>query len=94
MPPTYVSPDPSIPSDTNFAWLVAQFIDIISVLVAVIFATVFVVLLWKIMQGFITNGADAYNMKEVKVNILAAIIMLIVMVSVWGIVALITSSFV
>jgi hypothetical protein len=86
--------DPNVPSNLNFAWLVGETIDIIAVLVALVFATTFVVLLWKIVQGFIINGADAYEMKEVKTNILAAVIMLIVMVAVWGIVALVQSSFI
>jgi len=94
MSPTVPNVDPNVPADANFAWLVGQTIDIIAVLVALIFATAFLVLLWKIMQGFIVNGADAYAMKEVKTNILAAVIMLIVMASVWGIVALVRSSFV
>lgn len=84
--------DPSVPEQSNFAWLVGQFIDVISVLVAVVFAATFVVLLWKIIQGFIIGGGDEFKITEAKKGMLAAVIMLIIMAAIWGIVALLRSS--
>jgi hypothetical protein len=77
---------------SDFKWLVGQFIDIIDVFVLFIFAITFVVLAWKIVSTWIIGGGDATKVEEGKNVVLVGVIVLVVMASIWGIVALLKSS--
>ena len=77
---------------SNFKWLVAQFTEIIDVLVYVIFAATLAVIIWQIINAWILHGGDEMKVKEGKKTILIGFIVLVVMSSVWGIVNLLQSS--
>lgn len=79
--------------DATFETLVRHFIDIISVLVFVIFALTLVVMLWKIIDAWILRGGDPTAIEEGKKTALVGIIVLVLMVSVWGIVAFLQAIF-
>ena len=66
--------------------------DIIDILVIVVFAVTFVVFTWQIINAWIIHGGDATKVEEGKKVILIGIIVLVVMTSVWGIVALLRTS--
>lgn len=79
-------------NSSDFAWLVGQFTDIFSVLVSLIFALTFTVILWQIANGWILNGGNETKQKEARTTIVIGVVALVVMASVWGIVALLQSS--
>jgi len=61
-------------------------------LVPLIFAAAFIAFLWGVFQYFILGGANEEKRKEGRVFILYGIIGLVVMLSIWGIVNLLTNS--
>lgn len=80
-------------SDKDFAWLLAQFTEIIDVLVLVVFAVTFTIVLWQIINAWIIHGGNAMKVEEANKTIFIGVVVLVIMASVWGIVALLRSSF-
>ncbi len=76
----------------TFRDLVGLFLDLISLAVPLIFALVLLVFLWSITQAWILGGGDATSVEKGKKIALAGIIGLVVMASVWGIVAFLANS--
>ena len=79
--------------DKDFGWLVGQFLNIISLLIPLVFGISLLVFLWGIVNAWILNGGDETSIEKGKKTALAGVIGLVVMASVWGIVALLRSSF-
>ena len=76
----------------DFRGLVEQFIGIIDVLVPVIFALTLVFIIWKMVTTWIMHGGDTTKIEEGKNTIVVGVIALVVMSSVWGIVAVLRNS--
>lgn len=72
----------------NFSTLVGRLIDIIDILVLLVFALTLVVMLWQIINAWIIHGGDSTKVEEGKKTVFFGIIVLVVMSSIWGIVAL------
>lgn len=78
---------------TTFADLVDLLITIISDgLVYLLTAVIFIFVVWKIIDTFIINVADEQQRSSGKKTILAAVIFLVVFLSLWGIVTLLRTS--
>lgn len=85
--------NPAFDSKTSdFAWLLGQFMEIINVLIIVVFALTVTFLIWKIISVWILHGYEESEIQEGKNTIFFGFIALVVMASVWGIVALLRSS--
>lgn len=76
----------------TFADLVGKFLDLIALLIPIVFALTIVVLSWGIINAWIINGGDQGSVDRGKKIAVAGVIALVVMVSVWGIVALLQNS--
>lgn len=74
--------------NATFGMLVARLTELISVFILVIFALTFLVMLWKIIDAWIIHGGESTKVAEGKKTILFGFIVIVVMSSVWGIVAL------
>ncbi len=79
---------------TNFESLVAAILSVINVLVPAIFGLVFLVLVWKIIDAWVINGADQAKRAEGRQLLYIAVIVFVIMLSTWGIVAMLRASFV
>jgi len=77
---------------TSFTELVKFVIDFINILIPAIFGLVFVYVVWKIIDAWIINGGDPKKIEEGKRLVTVAVIVFVVMISTWGIVALIKQS--
>ena len=77
----------STPQD--FRGVVAVFISIIDYLILVVFALSLLVFLWGITKAWVLGGGDEKSVSSGKQIAVAGIIGLVVMVGVWGLVALI-----
>ena len=77
----------------NFGELVGMFLSLIGLLIPVLFGLSLIVFLWGIIKAWILGGGDETSVTKGKQIALAGIIGLVVMAGVWGIVALIRSSF-
>ncbi len=64
-----------------------------NILVPLVFAIAFLVFIWGMFQTFILGGADEEKQKAGKSLMLYAIVGFVLMVSIWGIVNLVSSGF-
>lgn len=77
---------------TTYSGLVAHIIDIINIIIPLLFALLFVFFIWKIIDAWILNAGDEIKRGEGKKYAITAVIVFVVMVSVWGIVNFLKSS--
>jgi hypothetical protein len=77
---------------TDFKSLVALFVNLIELLIALIFALTFVVFMWGIVKEWIIGGSDEEGVKNGKNLVIAGVIAFVVMSSIWGIVYFFQSS--
>lgn len=81
--------NPSTP--TNFKELVNFAIEFINIGITVLFALAFLVLTWKVVDAWIIHADDPTKREEGTTLALTAVVVMVVMVSVWGILALLRS---
>jgi len=80
-------------SSMTFAELVEDIlIDIIEALIPLIIVVIFVVLIWKLIDMFIMNPGDQQALTNGKRTVVIAVVALVVVLSIWGILALLTAS--
>jgi len=77
---------------TTFLDLVGAFLNLINLAIPVIFSVVFLYLAWKIFNSWVINGADEKSREEGKQTALTAVLVFVVMITVWGIVLMIQHS--
>jgi TRAP-type mannitol/chloroaromatic compound transport system permease small subunit len=77
----------------KYAELIDEIIGFINVLIPAMFALVFVYFIWKMFDAWILHAGDPNKVQEGKTFALTAVIVLVVALSVWGIVAIIRTSF-
>lgn len=80
------------PTPTTYSGLVAHIIDIINIIIPVLFGTLFVYFIWKVIDAWIINAGDEKKRGEGKQYATVAVIVFVVMVSVWGIVNMLKQS--
>lgn len=77
---------------TTFAELVNIFLGFVNLLIPVVFGLVFLYLVWKLIEAWVLNPGDQYARAEGKRTALLAVVVLVIMISAWGIVAMIRLS--
>ena len=75
----------------SFKELVNVFVGIINLLIPLVIALTFIVFLWGIVQAWILGGGDETKVTQGKQIAIWGIIVFVVMIGVWGILALIRS---
>ena len=78
---------------TSFKGLVEFVIDFINILIPTLFGLLFVYIVWKIVDAWILNAGNDEKIEEGKRLVTVAVLVFVLMVSAWGIVALIKQSF-
>jgi len=78
---------------TTFEEFVILIIDLINLIVPALLAFVFIYLVWKIFDAWVINAGDEKKIEEGKSLALTAVLVLVVMITVWGIVAMLKTSF-
>jgi hypothetical protein len=78
---------------TTYSGLVDELIGFINVLIPAMFALLFVYFIWKMIDSWVLHAGDPNKVQEGKTFALTAVIVLVVALSVWGIVAIIRTSF-
>ena len=77
---------------TSFQGFVGLILQIINYIIPAIFALLFVYIIWKIIDAWVLNAGDERKREEGKQLVVVAVIVFVVMVSAWGIVAMIRQS--
>lgn len=86
--------NPSTGQDiTTYEGLVDMFIGFINLLIPAMFALFFAYLIWKMVDAWVLHAGDPNKVAEGKMFAVTAVIVLVLLVSVWGVVAIIRSSF-
>lgn len=77
---------------TTFKELVELIIGFINILIPVLFGFLFLYVMWKIIDAWILNAGNDEKREEGKQLALVAVLIFVLMISAWGIVALIQQS--
>lgn len=77
---------------TTFAELVGVFLGLINLLIPLVFSVAFLVIVWKIVDAWVINAGDESKRAEGKATALIGVVVLVVLVSVWGILTLLRNS--
>lgn len=77
---------------TDYKSLVGLFIDIINIIIPTIFGALFVFFIWKVIDAWVINAGDEQKREAGRNYAIVAVIIFVVMVSVWGIVAMLRQS--
>jgi hypothetical protein len=77
---------------TTFKGLVIGIIEFINIAIPVLFAVVFLYIAWKIVDAWILNAGNEQKREEGKQLITVAVLVFVLMISAWGVVALIKQS--
>ena len=78
---------------TTYSGLVSELIGFINIVIPAMFALLFAYIIWKIIDAWILHAGDPKKVEEGKRFAVTAVLVLVVAVSVWGIVAIIRTSF-
>jgi hypothetical protein len=78
---------------TTFAELVDLILGLINIIVPLVFAVVFLVIVWKVIDAWVINGGDATKRQEGRQLVLIGTMVFVLMMVTWGIVALLRNSF-
>lgn len=78
---------------TTFAGLVDLFLRFINLLIPFLLAVVFLVVVWKLFDAWVLHADDSGMQEEGRSLAIVAVIVFVLMLSAWGIVAMIRSSF-
>lgn len=77
---------------TSYGDLVNEIIGIINLIIPALFAVVFIYFIWKVIDAWVINAGDETKRAEGKQYAMIAVVVFILMVSAWGIVAMIKAS--
>ncbi len=77
---------------TTFAGVVKFIVDFIGILIPALFGLVFLYVVWKIIDAWIIHAGDDKKLEEGKRMVTVAVLVFVLMVSTWGIVALIKTT--
>ena len=84
------------PTPTTFGGpggLVSIILGLINIIVPTIFGVLFVVIMVKIINAWVINGADETKRQEGKQLIPIAVLVFVLMLVIWGVIALLRSTF-
>jgi hypothetical protein len=77
---------------TTFAELVDLILGLINIIVPLVFAVVFIVIVWKVIDAWVIHGGDATKRQEGRQLVLLGTVVFVLMLVTWGIVALLRNS--
>lgn len=78
---------------TSYSGLVSFIIDFINILIPAMFALIFAYMIWKVVDAWVLHAGDPTKVAEGRVFAVTSVLVLVVMLSFWGIVALVRTSF-
>ena len=77
---------------TTFQELVSFIVGFINILIPALFGVLFLYIVWKIIDAWVLHAGDQSKREEGKRLVVTAVLVLVLMISTWGIVAMIKNS--
>jgi succinate dehydrogenase hydrophobic anchor subunit len=77
---------------TTFKGLVEFIVNFINILIPALFGVLFLYIIWKIIDAWILHADDDSKREEGRRLVITAVLVFVLMVSTWGIVAMIKQS--
>ncbi|MEZ4104488.1 MAG: hypothetical protein R3B60_04380 [Candidatus Paceibacterota bacterium] len=77
---------------TTFKELVNLFIGLINILIPTLLSFVFLFLVWKVFDAWVINAGDEKKREEGKRLALVAVLVVVLIISVWGIINMLRKS--
>ncbi len=78
---------------TTYKGLVELIIGFINILIPALMGVVFVYFIWKIIDSWIINAGDEVKRTEGKKYLVAAVVAFVIMISAWGLITTLRTSF-
>ena len=82
----------AVKTPATFAELVAFFLGLINQVIPLIFAFAFLFIMWKLLDAWVLHPDDGSKREEGKTIIITGVIVLVIMLSGWGILNLLINS--
>ncbi len=82
-----------VPTPTTFGELVNLLLDFFELLIPVVFAILFLYIVWKILDAWVINATDESKRAEGRQVALIGVVGMIVMLIAWGLVNIIRATF-
>ena len=76
----------------TLAELVAFLLGIVNSLIPLLFAVVFLIIIWKIIDAWIIHADDPGSREEGRTVAIIGVVVLVIMISIWGILSLLRNS--
>jgi hypothetical protein len=83
----------SVTTPTTFGGLMGFLVSIIDSLIVLIFGITFLVFIWKLIDAWIINADNDSKRSEGKTVAITAIVVMVIMVSLWAILKLLQQGF-
>lgn len=77
---------------TTLSGLVNLFLGLINLIIPLIFALIFLFLVWKVIDSWILHADDERKRAEGKQYAVTAVIVMVILTIIWGIIAMLRSS--
>ena len=77
---------------TTFAELVSFFLGLINQIIPVLMGVAFLFILWKLIDAWIIHADDATKVEEGRTVAITGVIVFVLMISMWGILAVLQRS--
>jgi hypothetical protein len=77
---------------TDFKSFVGLILDLINLAIPLLIGIVFLIFAWKIFDSWVIHADDEKKVESGKQLVVVAVIVFVIMVSVWGIVSLLRNS--
>lgn len=81
-----------VSTPTTFSGLVDHLLSLITLFVPALFTIIFLFLVWKIFDAWVINAADEKKREEGKQIAQTAVVVFVIMLIIWGVVAMIRRS--
>ncbi len=78
---------------TDFAGVAVLVVDFVNLLIPALFAILFVYIMWKVIDAWILNAGDEKKRAEGRQFAVIAVLVFVLMFSVWGIIRMLRISF-
>lgn len=83
---------PPVTTPTTFAELVSFFLGLINMIIPLLMGAAFLFIMWKLVDAWIIHADDTSKVEEGRTIAMTGVIVFVIMISIWGIIAMLQNS--